>query len=353
MGADRRSKKFGMAPGSLVYVGDKAAEPVEVSIIDYNESRFEELGDVDIETCRRYMNADTVTWINVSGVHQTGIIERIGEIAGLHPLLQEDVLNTEQRPKMDDFDDHLLIILKMFTMDNGNLELDHEQISLVIGRGYLISFQEGHPGDVFDPIRDRIRRAKGRIRRHGADYLAYSLMDMIVDRYFQVIEDFGEQIEVLQDQVIDSPKPEILHSIHRLKHQMIYMRKAVWPVREIISNLLRLESELIGKEVQRYLKDIYDHTIQIVDAVETYRDVLSGVLDIYLSNMSNRMNEVMKVLTVIATIFIPLTFLAGVYGMNFRYFPELEWRFSYPVFWGINIIIAGAMLAWFRKKGWL
>jgi len=352
MGPDRRSKKIGMAPGSLIYIGDKAPEAVTVSIIDYNGDRFQEQIDVDVETCRQFLNKDTVTWINISGLHQTAVIERIGNLIGLHSLLQEDVLNTEQRPKMDDFDDHLFVVLKMIDIISGTGELEHEQISLVIGPNYVISFQE-RPGDVFNPVRDRLRRGKGRIRKSGADYLAYALMDMIVDHYFKILEDLGEQIEILQDEVIDAPKPDILQAIHRLKHQMIYLRRSVWPVREIINNLLRIESRLIGRDVQRYFKDIHDHAIQVVETVETYRDVLSGVLDIYLSNVSNRMNEVMKVLTVIATIFIPLTFLAGVYGMNFKYMPELEWRYAYPILWIVNIVIAIAMLAWFRKKRWL
>ncbi len=352
MGADRISKKYGMSPGSLVYVGDKPTDTVTVSVIDYSEGHLEERDDIRIEDCEPFLESNSMTWINISGVHNTEVIERIGKLSGLHFLLLEDVLNTEQRPKMDDYDDHLFVVMRMINMESEKHLLDHEQISLVIGNRFVISFQE-RTGDVFDPIRDRLRKAKGRIRRSGADYLAYSLMDMIVDHYFMVLEDFGDRIETLQDEVIDNPEPEILKSIHRLKHQMIFMRKAVWPVREVINNLLRLESDLIGKDVQFYLKDIYDHTLQVVDTVETYRDVLSGILDIFLTNVSNRMNEIMKVLTVIATIFIPLTFLAGVYGMNFHYMPELNWRYSYPVFWICNVTIAGIMLLWFRKKKWL
>ncbi len=349
---ERATKKFGMAPGSLVYIGDKTTEPVTVSVIDYDEKQVTEQADISLEDCRTYLDTDTVTWINVSGIHDTALIEQFGAMLDLHPLLLEDILNTESRPKLDDYDRYLFAVLKMIDMDPEDYSLDHEQVSLVIGKNMVISFQE-RPGDIFDPVRERIRKGKGRLRRSGADYLAYSLVDMIVDHYFQILEIMGEQIESLEEAVLEDPEPEILHSIHSCKHQMIYLRKAVWPVREIISAMLRDESPLISKGVSVYLRDVHDHTIQVVDAVETYRDVLSGVMDIYLSNVSNRMNEVMKVLTIIATIFIPLTFIAGIYGMNFEYIPELKWHYAYPVLWLFFLGIAGGMLVFFKRKRWL
>ena len=349
---EKATKKFGMAPGSLVYIGDKTTEPVVISLIDYNEERLEERADIALADCRAYLDTDTVTWINISGVHNISLIEQFGEMFDLHPLLLEDILNTETRPKLDDFDRYLFAVLKMIDLDPDNYLLNPEQVSLVIGKNLLISFQE-RPGDIFDPVRDRIRKGKGRLRRSGADYLAYSLIDMIVDHYFQILEIMGEHIESLEEAVLEDPEPAVLQAIHSCKHQMIYLRKAVWPVREIISALVRDESPLIGKDVMIYLRDVHDHTIQVVDTMETYRDVLSGVLDIYLSNVSNRMNEVMKVLTIIATIFIPLTFIVGVYGMNFQYIPELKWHYAYPALWMVFVVIAGGMLILFKRKRWL
>ncbi|MCF8094735.1 MAG: magnesium/cobalt transporter CorA [Desulfobacteraceae bacterium] len=346
------SKKFGMAPGSLVYIGDEEKALIRISVIDYTEEGVVETELDDLTACAEYAAGESVTWINISGIHDPKMIEELGRIFNLHPLLLEDVLNTETRPKLDDYDDSLFAVLKMIDYDPDIRELDHEQVSLVIKKGVVISMQE-RVGDVFDPVRERIRKAKGRIRRSGADYLAYALIDMIVDHYFTILEQIGGQIEELQDKVAADPDQEVVQDIHRYKHQIIYLRKAVWPVREIIATLLRDESHLIGSDVRLYLRDVYDHTIQVVDTVETYRDILSGVLDIYLTSVSNKMNEVMKVLTVIATIFIPLTFLAGVYGMNFQYMPELAWRYSYPVIWAVFLAIFAAMIWWFKRKKWL
>ena len=352
MRSETVTKKFGMAPGALVYIGDQTTEPVTVSLMGYDENRLEERSDISVEACRTCLGTDAVTWINVSGIHDTALIEAFGRLFNLHPLLLEDILNTKTRPKLDDYDQYLFVVLKMIDVNPENYLLDHEQVSLVIGKNVIISFQE-RPGDIFDPVRDRIRKGKGRLRRSGADYLAYSLIDMIVDHYFKILEIMGEQIESLEEAVLEAPESSTLQTIHSCKHQMIFLRKAVWPVREIISTLVRDESSLIGKDVTIYLRDVHDHTIQVVDTVETYRDVLSGVFDIYLSNVSNRMNEVMKVLTIIATIFIPLTFIAGIYGMNFQYMPELQWHYAYPLLWMVFVIIAGGMLMLFRRKKWL
>ncbi|MCF8110145.1 MAG: magnesium/cobalt transporter CorA [Desulfobacteraceae bacterium] len=352
MQAEGVSRKFGMAPGSLVYIGDGEKEPISITVMDYNAESLTETTVEDLSECQGYAAGDSVTWINISGIHDPEMIERMGHIFDLHPLLLEDVLNTETRPKLDDYDDTLFAVLKMIDYDPDVRELDHEQVSLVVKKGLVISLQEKE-GDVFNPVRERIRKAKGKIRRFGSDYLAYALIDMIVDHYFAILEQIGEQIESLQDEVTEEPGRDTVRDIHRCKHQIIYLRKAVWPVREILASLLREESELIGSDVRLYLRDVYDHTIQVVDTVETHRDILSGVLDIYLTGISNRMNEVMKVLTVIATIFIPLTFLAGVYGMNFEHMPELAWRYSYPVVWVVFLVIFAAMLWWFKRKKWL
>ena len=280
------------------------------------------------------------------------IIEDFGKKFNLHPLLLEDVLNTEQRPKIDDFEDYLFIVMKMIYSARYEKTVTHEQISIILGPGVVITLQEFEE-DFFDPLRERIRKGKGRIRSKGTDYLTYSLIDSIVDNYFYLLEETGEQIESLQEKVISEPNPSILQEIQELKREMIYLRKSVWPLREIINTLIRGEFKLITEDVIYFFRDVYDHTIQIIDNIETYRDMLSGMMDIYLSSVSNKMNEIMKVLTTIATIFIPMTFLAGLYGMNFKYMPELEFRWAYPAFWLVIITMFISMLLWFKRKKWL
>jgi magnesium transporter len=347
----KRSKKAGLPPGSLVHIGEKKVEEVKITIIDYDETHYQEKEAKTIEECFTFKDKPTVTWINVEGIHQVEILEKLGECYGFHPLILEDILNTDQRPKTEDFGDYLYIVLKMLYPNNS--EVVTEQISLILGPNFVISFQEGIKGDVFDPVRERIRTAKGKIRQLGADYLAYSLIDSIVDHYFIILEKLGENIEFLEEKLITSPTPETLQTIHNLKREMIFLRKSVWPLREVISGLERGESFLIKESTRIYLRDVYDHTIQVIDNVETFRDMLSGMLDIYLSSVSNRLNAVMKVLTIIATIFMPLTFLAGLYGMNFKYMPELSWPWGYPLALFIMLAIAVSMLVYFRKKKWL
>jgi magnesium transporter len=349
----KRSEKSGLPPGALVHVGQKKIEKAKITIIDYDEVIFREKEAKKIEESFPFKDEPTVTWINIDGLHEVEIIEKIGRHFDVHPLLLEDILNTEQRPKMQDFEDYIFVVLKMLYYNNTeNGILSTEQMSLILGKNFVISFQE-REGDAFHAIRDRIRNAKGRIRKMGPDYLAYSLMDAIVDGYFAILEKLGEKIEDIEEELVTNPTPETLKTIHGLKRDMIYLRKSVWPLREVVSNLERGESKLIKETTIIYLRDIYDHTIQVIDTIETFRDVLSGMLDIYLSSISNRMNEVMKVLTIIATIFIPLTFIAGVYGMNFKYMPELEEPWGYPAVWSVMIIIGISMLFYFRRKKWI
>jgi magnesium transporter len=280
-------------------------------------------------------------------------LEEVGTIFGLHPLTLEDILNSDQRPKMEDFCDYIYIVLKAFYSNDGQAnEIHSEQISIVLGRTFVISFQERET-DIFRLVMERIRAGKGRLRRSGADYLAYALIDSIVDNYFTILEQAGERIEVLEESLVKSPSAETLQAIQNMKREMIFLRKTVWPLREAISSLERTGCQLIQESTDIYLKDIYDHTIQVIDTIETFRDMLSGIFDIYLSSISNRMNEIMKVLTIIATVFMPLTFLAGVYGMNFKYMPELEWHWGYFLIWGIMLAIAISMLIYFRRKKWL
>jgi magnesium transporter len=348
----KRSKKAGLPPGTLVHIGEKKAETLKITIMDYDEAHFEEKEIKTIDECFIFKDKPTVTWINIDGLHQVAILERMGECYGLHPLVLEDILNTDQRPKMEDYGEYLYIVLKDLDYNDKSNEIESEQMSLILGPNFVFSFQE-REGDTFNPIRERIRNSKGRIRKMGADFLAYTLLDSIVDDYFIILEKLGEKIEFLEEKLVTQPTPETLQIIHRLKREMISFRKAVWPLREVISSLERGESSLIKVSTKIYLRDVYDHTIQTIDTVETYRDMVSGMLDIYLSSVSNRLNSVMKVLTIIATIFMPLTFLAGVYGMNFKFMPELEWRWGYPFIWMVMLGIGVFMLFYFKKKRWL
>lgn len=347
-----RSKKAGLPPGTLIHIGEKMRERTTTTILDYDEQHLQEQEIKTVDECLPFKDKPTVTWVNVDGIHQVEVLEKLGDCFGLHPLVVEDILNTDQRPKMEDFGDYIFIVLKMLYYSDKDNEVVTEQISLILGPNFVISFQE-REGDVFNPVRERIRSEKGRIRKMGADYLAYVLVDSIVDNYFITLEKLGERIEFLEDELVTNPKPETVQTIHDLKREMILLRKSVWPLREVVSGLERGESPLIKEPTRIYLRDIYDHTIQVIDAVETFRDMLSGMLDIYLSSISNRMNEIMKVLTIIATIFIPLTFIAGVYGMNFRYMPELERPWAYPMVWLIMLAIGVLMLIYFRRKRWL
>jgi magnesium transporter len=348
----RIARKAGMPPGSLVYTGEKGHAPACITIIRYSDTDLVETGLDAFTECPLVADPAVVTWINVSGIHQVKNLEKVGECFKIHPLVLEDILEVGQRPKIEDYDDYLYIVLDSIRPVAEDEKLVSEEISLVLGPHYVLSFHEGN-GDIFAPIRDRLLKAKGRIRKLGADYLAYTLIDLIVDNYFVELEKFGDQVEFLEDEVVSRPTPRTLNAVHRFKNDMIMLRKSLWPLREVIARLERRESPLISENLGNYFRDVYDHTIIAIDTVETYRDILSGMLDIYLSSMSNRLNEIMKVLTIIATIFMPLTFVTSLYGMNFKYMPELGWRHGYYVVLGVIVVIAGAMLLYFRKKRWI
>jgi len=348
----KRSKKAGLPPGTLVHIGEKKSEKTKITILDYDELHVQEKEIRTVDECLPFKDEPTVTWINVDGLHQVEILEKLGEGFGLHPLVLEDILNTDQRPKMEDYGDYMYIVLKLLYHNDKSNEIAAEQISLILGSNFVISFQEKE-GDVFNPIRERIRNGKGRMRKMGADYLAYALLDSVVDNYFIILEKLGEKIEFLEEELVTNPTPKTLQTLHSLKREMIFLRRSVWPLREVISGLERGELSLIKENTVIYLRDVYDHTIQVIDTIETFRDMLSGMLDIYLSSISNRLNAVMKVLTIIATIFMPLTFIAGIYGMNFQYMPELEWRWGYPLVLLIMLAIGVFMLISFRRKKWL
>ncbi|HEX9579851.1 MAG TPA: magnesium/cobalt transporter CorA [Gemmatimonadales bacterium] len=346
----RRSQKAGLAPGSLVHVGEETAQPVSIRVLEYREQgilseRLASLADLAAPSG----NA-AVTWIDVDGVHRVDIVERLGTLFGIHPLLLEDILNTTQRPKVEDFDTYVYVVLSMLSLKNGAVE--REQVSIVFGGGWLITLQEGKAGDVFDAVRLWIRENRGRICRMGPDYLAYALIDAMVDKYFAVIEHLGDRLDHLEDRMLTSVDQAMLRELHGLRTELLGLRRAVWPLREVIGALHRGGIGLIQESTQPYLRDVHDHAIQIVDALDGYRDMSAGMLEIYLTNVSNRLNEVMKFLTIIATIFIPLTFVVGVYGMNFDVMPELRWRWGYAAVMGGMAMIAGAMVWYFRRKRW-
>ncbi|MEX2724956.1 MAG: magnesium/cobalt transporter CorA [Candidatus Freyarchaeota archaeon] len=342
----------GLPPGTPVYIGEKVVGKVKIRVMDYDETHFQEKEVKAIEECFPFKDTPTVTWINIDGVHQADIIEKIGKQFDIHPLILEDIMNTEQRPKIEDFENYLFIVLKMLYTDNKNGEIQSEQVSLVVGPNYVISFQE-REGDVFDPIRDRIRTAKGRVRRMGPDYLAYALIDAIVDNYFVVLEKVGEKIEDVEEKLVTEPSPQVLKNIHGLKRKLLFLRKSVWPLREVINILERGECSLVKKATIIFLRDVYDHTIQVIETIEVYREMLSEMIDAYLSSISNKTNEIVKVLTIIATIFIPLTFIASIYGMNFTWMPELEWPEGYHMVLVVMAIIGSIMIIFFRRKKWI
>jgi magnesium transporter len=346
----KRTKTIGLPPGSLIHIGEEKTTDVKIKVIDYYQDQIEEKEIKNIEECFPYKDKKSITWINIDGVHKAEIFEKIGKYYGIHSLVLEDIMNTGQRPKIEDFDSYIYIVLKMLNMESK--EISSKQISIIIGDNFVISFQEGMD-DVFNAIRDRIRNNKGRIRKMGADYLAYSLMDAIVDNYYIILESISEKIENIEDEVITNPTPVTIQTIHSLKRELIMLRKSIWPLREVVNGFHKTESSLIKKSSLIYIRDLYDHTIQVMDIIETFRDMNSGMLDIYMSSISNKMNEVMKVLTIFAAIFIPLTFVAGIYGMNFDYMPELTWYWGYPLILTIMISMVIVMLFYFRRKSWL
>jgi len=345
-------KKVGSSPGTLVHVGERRIDKVRLSVMHYTADSLTERTLGAVEEGLDLAKKGATTWINIDGTHDVALMENIGRRQGIHPLTLEDVLNNTLRPKSEVFDDYLFVVLKMLRYDTDEKSVTSEQISLILGENILISFQEA-AGDVFEPVRDRIRKGKGRIRGCGCDYLAYALIDAIVDHYFVILDHVGRRLEQLEEGIDDHPDAGLLDEIHAVRRELIYLRKQVWPLRDIISLLLKEESSFFSDTTRLFIRDVYDHTIQTIDTIESFRDILSGLQDLYLSIISNRMNEVMKVLTVIATIFIPVTFFAGIYGMNFQHMPELGWRWGYPLFWVVVIALVAGMIFFFRKKRWL
>ncbi len=348
----RRAKSAGAPPGTLVHTGPKRMEAVRVSFLDYDADHLDEQAVERIQEVWPFRDSPTVSWVNIDGLHDTDLIQQVGDHFGIHPLVLEDILSVGQRPKIEEYDGYLYVVLSMLMWNEDSREVEDEQLSLILGPNYVFTFQE-RMGDVFDPVRERLRSAKGRIRGRGNDYLAYALIDAVVDRYFHVLEAIGAITEELELEVLEDPDRSTMERLHHLKREMVVIRRAIWPVRDLTNGLARSDSPLIQQETRVYLRDVYDHTVQIIETVEGLRDVVSGMIDLYLSNVSNRTNEVMKVLTIMASIFIPLTFMAGIYGMNFDFMPELHMRWAYPTLWGLMVVVAGTMLLYFKRKGWL
>lgn len=339
-------------PGTTVFVGRQRREQASIDIITFSAETIQEWHQADLDTCNACHAGPTISWINVNGIHDTALIEQLGDAFDLHPLTREDIANTSQRPKWEEFDGYAFLAMKMLDDAGADRGVTVEHVSLILGPTWVLSFLEDE-GDVFESVRQRLRTASGRVRTMPADYLAFCLMDAVVDHYFLAVERIGEGVELIDEQVISHPDPGDIKKIHRLKQQMLTLRRAVWPLREVVGAIVRSESDLLGKRTNVFWRDLYDHTVQVIDMVETSRDSLASLHDTYLSSLSNRMNEVMKVLTVISTIFIPLTFLAGVYGMNFEHMPELKWKEGYFVVWAVMVSTGVLLLMYFRKRRWI
>ncbi len=344
-------KKIGLPPGTLIHVGRQKVEEPLLSVIDFGPEKLEKRHGLSIEDCRRLKDTSTVSWINMEGIHDVSLVRTLGQSFDIHDLALEDVLNTQHPPKFEEFESNLLIILKMLRFNPEDLTVEKEQVSLVVGDHYVITFQE-QPGDVFDGVRKRIEKKSGRIRYRGSDYIAYALVDSIVDSYFFILETLGDQITSLEEELVDNPGREALARIHHFRRETLTLRKMIRPLREMLGSLLREEVPIIQESTLPYLRDLHDHTLQVLESIETLRETLSSLHDLYLSSISHRMNEVMKILTVMATIFIPLTFIAGIYGMNFENMPELKWKWGYPAIWLVMLGCFGGMLAFFKKKDW-
>jgi len=346
----QRSKKSFLPPGTIEADASLQAQKVVITIMQFNEAFIEENVINNLSDLKDITNDTCVTWINVDGIHDASIIEKIGSLFNVHPLTLEDIANADQRPKFEDYENYVVVMMKMLYYDT---ELHNEQLSIVLKNNIVITFQENHGGDSFYPIRKRLREAKGRIRKFGADYLCYALIDAVVDSYFNILEVIGDKIETIDEQLISEPTPDTLKVLHTMKREMIYLRKSVWPVRDMVSSLERSDTQLIKNTTDVYLRDVHDHVVRVIETVENYRDLINGMMDIYLSSLSNKMNEVMKVLTIISTLFIPVTFIVGVYGMNFDYMPELRSPYGYAATWLVMLLIMGSLLYYFRRKKWL
>lgn len=342
-----------MPAGTLMHIGDRKVNDALISVIQYAGDHFvEKRLDSFSQFSQEPFNPQMVTWINVDGLHDLELLQQVGEKFGIHTLVLEDILNTDQRPKFEDHGHFLFFSMKMFLLDPKKQSVSWEQVSVLVGKGFVVTFQEA-PGDLFEPVRERIRHGKGRIRKMKSDYLAYVLLDALVDQFFIIQESIGDQLDVIEAKVFENPDKAIANRIHDMKRQLLHIRRAVWPLRELTSTFEKSESVLIDQGTRIFIRDVYDHCIQIIDNIEVSREITAGLMDGYHTSISNRTNQVMKVLTIVATLFIPLTFIVGVYGMNFEYMPELAWPWAYPAVMGLMFLLFLVMIWYFRKKDWL
>lgn len=348
----KSQRMTGLAPGTPVHIGERRAESAKITVFEYDASTVRERQLASLEECGECRDSKGVVWINVDGIHDVSVVQTVGKVFGIHPLVQEDIVNTNQRPKVEEYDSYLYAIAKMLYEDQAGGVLQAEQVSIIVTPKIVISFQE-REGDVFNPVRERLRTGKGIVRQRGSDYLAYCLIDAIVDHYFQIMENIEERILPLEEAVVSDPRPEVLQNVHGLKSDLVFLRRSLWPLREMLARLYREQLPPIQPDTRPFLRDVHDHTIQVIEILESFQELVSGLMDIYMTSISNRMNNIMKVLTVIATIFIPLTFIAGVYGMNFQHMPELSWRWGYPAVLGLMFLVFVGMLLFFKRRKWL
>lgn len=349
----RKNKIPGLSPGTLMYTGTRKNEKISIEIFDYSTEHLIEKKNCTVEDAFVYKEKSSTTWINIEGLSDIDAIEKIGKYYEIHPLTLEDLLHMEQLPKIEVFENYIFTTLKMLTFNESTREVESEQVGIIMGKNFVISFQEGKEGDVFDPLRERIRAGKGRLRSYGADYLNYALIDIIVDNYFVILEKIGEKVEDYEEKLLIHPEEDLLKNIYGLKREIMFLRKTFIPIREIAAQMQHSESELINERTLVFIRDLYDHSLQVIDMVETYRETVSGLVELYLSSLSNRMNQVMRILTTISTIFIPLTFIVGVYGMNFDFMPELHLHYGYYIIWGVMIALGAGMYVYFKRKKWM
>jgi magnesium transporter len=346
----KRARKAGMSPGTVFFTGERRTDHTRVTVTDFDQTTLHEVDITHADECARFKDSETVSWIDVEGLHDVTLLEQMGAVFSIHPLVLEDIAHSGQRAKLEVHENYLFIVVRAITPGLREVP-EEEQISLVIGRNYLLTFQE-RPSPVFDSVRQRIQASRGLVRRMGVDYLAYALLDSVVDQYFVVLEDIGEELEEVEDVLLKDPRPHYLEALHDLRKDVMTIRRAAWPIREMLNVVLRGESPVFETSTLPYLRDLQDHTLHVMDIVEEFRDQQTNLMELYLSSASQRTNEVMKVLTIIASVFIPLTFLAGVFGMNFEFMPELHWRWAYPAFWVAIILVTVVQVYFMRRKGW-
>lgn len=353
----RAQLKYGLDPGSLVYVGDERTREATVKLVIFSKDDYSEADSFTEDVVKNAVNEGKTIWLNVNGIHNTGLISETGRIFNIHPLTLEDILNTHHRPKTEDVNDYLFVVLKHLAQKENTGAISTEQISLIIHKNFVITFQEDDNDDL-EIIRESLRQNKGKVRELSPDYLAYRIIDIIIDSYFDIVEKTGERIELLGDELVQNPGKQTLRKIYRLKNEMLVLRRVIWPLREAVSSLEKSETEVIKNTTRPFLRDLYDHVIQLIDSIENNRDIVAGMMDIYLSSISNKLNEIMKVLTIISTFFIPLNFIAGVYGMNFNTskspfnMPELNFYFGYPAALLLMAAVASVLFVYFKKRKW-